>query len=69
MSSVVSLAAVSKIKSILDSGAEKVNSVFGLKDHPGFAYGIGCDQWKASGYEGVVNGWSGEPKISWYNKI
>lgn len=49
---------------------EEFISLFGknVKAHPGFAYGLGCDNWKANGYFGKVESWSLDSHNSWFDK-
>ena len=51
---------------ILGSSIEKISAACEIKPHPGFAFGLGCDAWESSGFAGGVEGWSGEPKVGWY---
>jgi len=40
-------------------GLEKV------REHPGHAFGLGCDSWTASRYQGGVRGWSAPGRVRW----
>jgi hypothetical protein len=36
-----------------------------FKSHPGFAYNLGCDEWRSAGYRGVMQSWSAAPHVRW----
>ena len=43
------------------------NKSLGLRERPGYAFGLGSDKWMASRYGGTVDGWSGS-KIHWISR-
>jgi len=57
-----------QIDDILTKCMRKVETTIPLKFHPGFTFGLGCNEWKGSNFEGITEGWSGKPKISWLAK-
>ena len=43
------------------------NKTMGLRERPGYAFGLGSDKWMASRYRGTVEGWSGST-IHWISR-
>ena len=43
------------------------DQALGLRERPGYAFGLGSDRWSASRYEGTVEGWSGQ-SVNWVSR-
>lgn len=62
----IELNCISTIKEVLSNISVLQKKII-IRPHPGYAYNLACDSWKASDCKGHVYSWSAYPYIRWYH--
>lgn len=53
------------LNSLLDKMSSALQHTSPLRERPGFAFSLGCDEWRNGDYSGRVTGWSSPGKVRW----